>query len=81
MKLLKHQRLALTAVRNLCDGLDAHIHPGRKHPKLVVRYAGQVIQMPVASSPTCADDVIRRTVRDVRVRLRAIGIKVDAIPK
>lgn len=54
---------------------------GGKHPKLVVRYAGQAIQMPVASSPTCADDVIRRTVRDVRARLRAIGIGVDAVPK
>ncbi len=73
MKLLKHQRLTLTEVRKLHKGLDAHIHPGRKHPKLVVRYAGHVIHMSVASSPTCADDVIRRTVRDVRVRLRAIG--------
>lgn len=80
MKLQKHQRLALHAVRQLCTGLEAHIHPAGKHPRLVVRYAGRVIQMAVASSPRCQEDVTRRTVREVRARLKACGVDLASRP-
>lgn len=77
----KHHRLALHAVRSLCPGMEAHLHPARKHPKLVARYAGRAVQVTVSSSPSCEEDVVRHCLRDVRKRFAGAGIDLHALHK
>lgn len=74
MGLQKHHRLALRAVRSLCAGMEVRLQPGRKHPKLVARCAGQTVQVTVSGSPSCDEDVVRHCVRDVRARFKALGV-------
>lgn len=79
MRLQKHHRLALQAVRRLCPGMEAQLHPTRKHPKLVVRYAGRVVQITVSSSPGCVEDVVRHSVRDVLSRFARFGVSIRSL--
>lgn len=78
MKLQKHHRLALKAVRALCPGMEAQLLPARKHPKVMAHYAGRHVLVTVASSPACRDDVARDCVRDVIRRFAASGIALGA---
>jgi hypothetical protein len=77
----KHHRLALRAVRSLCPGMEAHLHPARKHPKLVARYAGQAVQVTLSSSPSCGEDVVRHCVRDVLKRFACFGVAIKSLHK
>lgn len=78
MGLQKHHRLALRAVRGLCAGMEARLQPGRKHPKLVARCAGQTVQVTVSGSPSCDEDVVRHCVRDVIKRFGSAGVELGA---
>jgi hypothetical protein len=79
MRLQKHHRLALQAVRGLCPGMKAQLHPARKHPKLVAQYAGRVVQITVSSSPACVEDVVRHSVRDVLNRFESFGVAIRSL--
>ena len=76
MNLQKHERQALSAVRCICRGVIAELHPAGKHPKLIARFAGKQVRVTVSSSPTCAHHVASLTVREVRRRFRAIGVTI-----
>lgn len=74
MRLQKHHRQALDAVRNLCPGMQASMQPARKHPKLEASYEGTVIRVSVASSPACPEDVVRNSVTEVVNRFASLGV-------
>jgi hypothetical protein len=74
MRLQKHHRQAVDAVRNLCPGMQASMQPARKHPKLEASYEGIVIRITVASSPARPEDVVRRSVTDIVSRFASLGV-------
>lgn len=78
MRLQKHQRLALHAIRHMCPKSEAYLRPASKHPKLVVKYAGHEFQITVSSTPACAEDVVRKSIRDLLHRFARAGL---VIPK
>ena len=74
MKLQKHEREALSAVRRIGRGIVAELYHAGKHPKLIAQFADKQVRVTVSSSPACAHHVASLAVRQVRSRFYAIGV-------
>ena len=74
MRLQKHQRLMLDAIKKKWPQLSAKIVPARKHPKIIARYGTVQIQVSMSSTPACPEQSVTHSLQLIRRQLSVAGI-------